>query len=32
VAVLMEFLGRQTTIEVPASVLVKEGDGRAEIL
>jgi len=32
VAVLMEFLGRQTTIEVPASFLVKEGEGRAEIL
>ncbi len=32
VAVLMEFLGRQTMIEVPAGFLVKEGEGRAEIL
>ena len=32
VAVLMEFLGRQTTVEVPAGFLVKEGEGRAEIL
>jgi hypothetical protein len=32
VAVLMEFLGRQTMIELPASFLVKEGEGRAEIL
>jgi transcriptional antiterminator RfaH len=32
VAVLMEFLGRQTTIEVPKEFLIKEGDGRSEIL
>jgi transcriptional antiterminator RfaH len=32
VAVLMGFLGRQTMIEVPAGILVKEGEGRAEIL
>lgn len=32
VAVLMEFLGRQTMIEVPASFLVKDSEGRAEIL
>jgi transcriptional antiterminator RfaH len=32
VAVLMEFLGRQTMIELPASFLVKEGEGRANIL
>jgi len=31
VAVLMEFLGRQTTIEVPANYLVKEGDVRARV-
>ena len=29
VAVLMEFLGRQTTIEVPVNALIKEGDVRA---
>jgi transcriptional antiterminator RfaH len=28
VAVLLEFLGRQTTIEVPANFVVKEGDVR----
>jgi transcriptional antiterminator RfaH len=28
VAVLLEFLGRQTTIEVPANLIVKEGDVR----
>ncbi len=28
VAVLMEFLGRQTTIEMPASSVIKEGDVR----
>ena len=28
VAVLMEFLGRQTTIEVPANFIIKEGDAR----
>lgn len=32
VAVLMEFLGRQTMIEVPADYLVKEGEGRAGML
>lgn len=32
VAVLMDFLGRQTTIEVPVDYLVKEGDQRAAIL
>ena len=32
VAVLMEFLGRQTTVEVPAGFLVKEGESRAGIL
>jgi len=29
VAVLMDFLGRQTTIEVPVKALIKEGDVRA---
>jgi len=28
VAVLLDFLGRQTTIEVPAALLIKEGDAR----
>jgi transcriptional antiterminator RfaH len=28
VAVLLEFLGRQTTIEVPVNLLTKEGDAR----
>ena len=28
VAVLLEFLGRQTTIEVPANLIIKEGDVR----
>ena len=28
VAVLMDFLGRQTTIEVPVAVVIKEGDVR----
>lgn len=32
VAVLMEFLGRQTMVEVPSGSLIKEGEGRAEIL
>lgn len=32
VAVLMEFLGRQTMIQLPASILIKEGDRRAGIL
>ena len=31
VAVLMEFLGRQTTIEVPVNFVIKEGDARARI-
>ena len=31
VAVLMDFLGRQTTIEVPVSSVIKEGDARATI-
>ncbi len=32
IAVLMEFLGRQTMIEVPLNFIVKEGDGRTAIL
>ncbi len=32
IAVLMEFLGRQTMIEVPLNLIVKEGDERAAIL
>jgi transcriptional antiterminator RfaH len=32
VAVLMEFLGRQTTVELPANVLIREGDGRASVI
>jgi transcriptional antiterminator RfaH len=28
VAVLLDFLGRQTTIEVPAAFLIKEGNAR----
>ncbi len=32
VAVLMEFLGRQTTVEFPASALVRAGDERSKIL
>jgi transcriptional antiterminator RfaH len=28
VAVLLEFLGRQTTVEVPANFILKEGDAR----
>jgi len=32
VAVLMEFLGRQTMVEFPASALVREGNGRASVL
>ena len=32
IAVLMEFLGRQTMIELPRHFLVKEGDERAAIL
>jgi transcriptional antiterminator RfaH len=31
VAVLMDFLGRQTTIEVPMNSIIKEGDARATI-
>ncbi|HEY5044017.1 MAG TPA: transcriptional activator RfaH [Verrucomicrobiae bacterium] len=31
VTVLMEFLGRQTTIEVPLNSVIKEGDARAAI-
>jgi transcriptional antiterminator RfaH len=31
VAVLMDFLGRQTTIEVPANVVIKEGNARAAV-
>jgi transcriptional antiterminator RfaH len=31
VAVLMEFLGRQTMIELPASAVIKEGDRRADV-
>jgi hypothetical protein len=31
VAVLLEFLGRQTTIELPADSVIKEGSERAEI-
>jgi transcriptional antiterminator RfaH len=32
VAVLLDFLGRQTTVELPAAALVREGDGRAKVL
>jgi transcriptional antiterminator RfaH len=32
VAVLMEFLGRQTLIELPARAVIKQGDERAGIL
>lgn len=32
VAVLMDFLGRQTTVEFPASALVREKNGRSTIL
>jgi transcriptional antiterminator RfaH len=32
VAVLMEFLGRQTTVELPANALIREGDGRASVI
>ena len=31
IAVLMEFLGRQTMIELPRHFLIKEGDERAAI-
>ncbi len=29
VAVLLEFLGRQTTVEVPTNLVIKDGDARA---
>jgi len=32
VAVLMEFLGRQTMIKLPAAALVREGSGRAAVI
>ena len=32
VAVLMEFLGRQTMIKLPAAALVREGGGRAAVI
>lgn len=32
VAVLMEFLGRQTMVELPASALIREGDSRARVV
>jgi transcriptional antiterminator RfaH len=32
VAVLLEFLGRQTMIEVPTQAIVREGDGRKRVL
>ena len=32
IAVLMEFLGRQTMIEVPATLLLKQGETRATLL
>jgi transcriptional antiterminator RfaH len=32
IAVLMEFIGRQTTIVLPADFIVREGEKRAEIL
>ena len=31
IAVLLEFLGRQTAVEVPAHLVVKEGDARERI-
>jgi len=31
VAVLLDFLGRKTTIEVPAKYLIKEGDAREQV-
>jgi len=31
VAILLEFLGRQTAIEVPANLVIKEGDVREGI-
>ena len=32
VAVLMEMLGRQTMVELPASALVREGESRARVV
>jgi len=32
VAVLLEFLGQQTTLELPHSSLLREKEGRASIL
>ncbi len=32
VAVLMEFLGQQTMVELPATSLVREGEGRSRVL
>ncbi len=32
VAVLMDFLGRQTMVELPASSLVREGEGRSSVV
>jgi transcriptional antiterminator RfaH len=32
VAVLMEFLGRQTMVELPVSALVREGESRARVV
>jgi transcriptional antiterminator RfaH len=32
VAVLLEFLGRQTMVEVPVQAVVREGDGRKRVL
>jgi transcriptional antiterminator RfaH len=32
VAVLLEFLGRQTTVEVPTDGIVRQGDGRKDVL
>ena len=32
IAVLMDFLGRQTTVDFPASALVREGESRARIV
>jgi hypothetical protein len=31
VAVLMEMLGRQTMVELPASALVREGESRTRV-
>jgi transcriptional antiterminator RfaH len=32
VAVLLEFLGQQTTVELPVATVVREGDGRRSVL